>query len=146
MGRRKKTYEPKAFESRNQGSSFINQRGKVQCDTSANIYESMLQSTAFKSLNNKQQILYVYCKSQYYGKRKPKKDYEKQGLYQDDSCFYMNWGRALEYGLYTSTMNSNFRKDMKALETWGFIKKLKSGKDHKEKNVWQFDDRWTTFD
>jgi len=143
---KKKQYEPKLFESRNRGSSFINQRGKSQADTSANIYESMLQSPAFKSLTSKQKILYVYCKAQYYGKRKPSKDYEKQGLYQEDSCFYMNWQKAIDYKLYTEKSHSTFHRDMKALEAKGFIKKLKSGKDHKEKNVWQFDDRWTTYE
>lgn len=142
MARRKKTYEPKAFESRNQGSSFVNQRGKNQTDTSANIYESMLQSKAFKSLTAKQQILYVYCKSQYYGKRKPKKDYEKQGLYQEETCFYMNWGKALDYNLYTQSSSRNFYRDMKKLEEMGFIEKLKSGQDHKEKNVYKFSGKW----
>lgn len=141
---KKKQYEPKGFESRNRGSTFVNQRGKNQADTSANIYESMLQSPAFKSLNSKQKILYVYCKAQYYGKRKPSKDYKEQ--YQEDSCFYMNWGKALDYGLYKETCSSNFYKDMKVLEKKGFIKKLKSGKDHKEKNVYQFSDEWTTLE
>lgn len=137
---KKKQYEPKLFESRNRGSSFINQRGKSQADTSANIYESMLQSPAFKSLEKRQQILYVYCKAQYYGKRKPSKDYKEQ--FQDDSCFYMNWQKAIDYGLYTEKSHSNFYKDMQALEKKGFIKKLKSGKDHKEKSVYQFVDGW----
>lgn len=140
MGRRKKTYEPKSFESRNQGSSFINQRGKQQADTSANIYESMLQSKAFKSLTAKQQILYVYCKSQYYGKRKPKKDYEKQGLYQEDTYFYFNWQLAIDYGLYST--HSRFYKDLKELSQKGFIELVKSGKGHKEKNVYKFSDKW----
>ena len=137
---KKKTYEPKAFESRNRGRTFVNQRGKNQADTSANIYESMLQSEAFKSLKKGQKVLYLYCKAQYYGKRKPSKDYKEQ--YQDDSCFYMNWGKALDYGLYPESSSKNFYSDMKALEEKGFIKKLKSGKDHKEKNVYQFVDDW----
>lgn len=141
---KKKPYEAKGFESRNRGRVFVNQRGKNQADTSANIYESMLQSLAFKSLNHRQQILYIYCKAQYYGKRKPSKDYKEQ--YQDDSCFYMNWGKALDYGLYTESSSSNFYKDMKELEKKGFIKKLKSGKDHKEKNVYQYSDAWTTWE
>lgn len=139
MSRRKRTsYTPRSFESK--GSHFINQRGKEQTDTSANIYESLLQSKAFKSLTAKQQILYVYCKAQYYGKRKPKKDYEKQGLYQDDTYFYFNWQIAIDYDLYST--HSRFYKDMKVLTEKGFIELIKSGKGHKEKNVYRFSDKW----
>lgn len=49
--------------------------GRMRADTSANIYESMLTSDAFALLTTKQQILYVFCKAQYYGKRKPEKDF-----------------------------------------------------------------------
>ncbi|WP_029231590.1 hypothetical protein [Butyrivibrio sp. VCB2006] len=142
MGRRKNKYTPKHFESSSGGGKFINQLGKEQPDTSSNIYESMLQSKQFKSLTNKQKILYVYCKSQYYGKRKPKHDYEKQGLYQEESYFYFNIQRALDYDLYTKSGHSDFYKDMKALEEKGFIKKIKSGKAHKEKNIYQFSGEW----
>ncbi len=145
MGR-KKEYKAKSFESRNAGNSFVNHKGKKQADTTANIYESMLQSKAFKALTLKQQVLYLYCKAQYYGKRKPKKDYEKQGLYQDDSYFYFNWQLALDYDLYTEKSHSRFYKDMKALMQNGFIELAKSGKGHKEKNVYKFTDKWTEFE
>jgi len=140
MGRRKASYKPRTFESK--GGHFINQRGKNQADTSANIYESMLQSAAFKSLTAKQQILYVYCKAQYYGKRKPKKDYEKQGLYQDDTYFYFNWQLAIDYDLYTEKSHSGFYKDMKVLMQRGFFELVKSGKGHKEKNIYKYSDKW----
>ena len=139
MSRPKKTtYKPKGFESK--GGHYINEKGKKSADTSANIYESMLTSTAFKKLKTKQQVLYLYCKAQYYGKRKPSKDFKEQ--FQDDSYFYMNWGKALEYGLYTASCSSNFYDDMTALEKAGFIKKVYSGKPHKEKNVYQYSDKW----
>ena len=140
MSRKKQKYNPKAFES--VGEHFINQKGKSQIDTSANIYESMLQSAAFKSLTTKQQILYVYCKAQYYGKRKPKKDYEKQGLFQADEYFFFNIGLAEEYGLYTMANHKRLYTDLKALEKAGFIRCEKSGKGHKEKNVYCFSDKW----
>ena len=141
MGRSKKpTYKPKGFESK--GEHFTNQRGKSQADTSANIYESMLQSPAFKSLTSKQKVLYLYCKGQYYGKRKPRKDYEKQGLYQEDTYFYFNWQLALDYGLYTEKSHSSLYHDMEALEKKGFIEKAKSGKGHKEKTIYKFSDKW----
>lgn len=141
MSRSKRTtYKPKSFESK--GNHFINQRGKSQADTSANIYESMLQSQAFKSLTSKQKILYVYCKSQFYGKRKPKKDYEKQGLYQDDTYFYFNWQLALDYDLYTEKSWSSLYHDMATLEKKGFIEKAQSGKGHKTKTIYKFSDKW----
>lgn len=144
MRRKKQKYNPKAFES--VGEHFLNQKGKSQIDTSANIYESMLQSAAFKSLTTKQQILYVYCKAQYYGKRKPKKDYEKQGLFQGEEYFYFNIQLASDYGLYTMTNHKRLYTDLKALEKAGFIDCLKSGKGHKEKNVYCFSDRWKKLD
>lgn len=140
MSRKKQKYNPKAFES--VGEHFLNQKGKSQIDTSANIYESMLQSAAFKSLTTKQQILYVYCKAQYYGKRKPKKDYEKQGLFQSDEHFYFNIGLAEEYGLYKMSNHKRLYTDLRALEKAGFIACEKSGKGHKEKNVYCFSDKW----
>lgn len=142
MSRKIQKYKSKNFESRNQGSSFVNQCGKNQADTSANIFESMLQSTAFKSLTSKQKILYVYCKAQYYGKRKPKKTYEKQGLFQADEYFYFNIGLAEEYGLYKMANHKRLYTDLKALEKAGFIVCEKSGKGHKEKNVYCFSDEW----
>ena len=138
---KKKTYKPRSFESK--GEKYLNQRNKLVADTSANIYESMLTSAAFKSLLPRQKILYVYCKAQYYGKRKPAKDYKEE--YQEESCFYMNWGKALDYGLYTEKSHSNFYKDMQELEQKGFIKKLKSGQAHKEKNVYQFCAEWQKY-
>ena len=142
---KKKAYEPKAFESLNQGKNFVNSHGKSQCDTTANLYESMLQSRAFKSLTAKQQILYVYCKAQYYGKRKPRKDYEKKGLYQDDTYFYFNWQLAIDYELYTEKSWSSLYHDMAILEKRGFIEKVKSGKGHKTKTVYKFSDKWQKY-
>lgn len=139
---RKKAYEPQLFESRNRGRKFINQRGKEQADTSANIYESMLQSKAFKSLKPRQQVLYLYCKAQYYGKKKPRKDFEKQGVYQSDTYFYFNWQLAIDYELYTEKSWASLYHDMAALEKNGFIEKVKSGKEHKEKTIYKFSDKW----
>lgn len=138
---RKKKHKYRDFESVT-GSSFVNQKGKLQAETSANICESMLQSKAFQELTPKQKILYVYCKAQYYGKRKPKKDYEKQGLFQADEYFFFNIGLAEEYGLYTMANHKRLYTDLKALEKAGFIRCEKSGKGHKEKNVYCFSDEW----
>ena len=139
MGRSKKTkYRCKSFESK--GEHYINSKGRYVADTSANIYESMLDSPAFKSMNKSQQLLYVYCKAQYYGKRKPSKDHKD--LEQEQDIFYFNWGKALEYGLYTPTSSRNFYRDLKVLVEHGFIKRIYSGQGHKEKNVYQFASGW----
>lgn len=137
MARKKKpTYKPRSFESK--GERYINAKGKSAADTSANIYESMLLSPAFTELKPRLKILYVYCKAQYYGKRKPSKDNDRY----DSDTFYFNWGKALDYGLYPKSAASNFYKDMQELEKAGFIKKIFSGKAHKEKNVYQYSNEW----
>ena len=64
MGQRRKRYMPRFFESTG-----------ITNDTSANIYESMLNSAAFQDLTKNQRLLYMYMKAQYYGKRKPGKDF-----------------------------------------------------------------------
>lgn len=51
MGRRKKVYKAKTFESN--GASN---------DTSANVYESMLNSPAFMDMTKNQRLLYIYMK------------------------------------------------------------------------------------
>ena len=53
----KKKYKPKSFESTGTSS-----------DVSANIYKSMIMSDAWNDLTN-QRLLYVYCKSCYYGQK-----------------------------------------------------------------------------
>ena len=137
MGRTKKpTYKPRTFESK--GEHYTTAKGRTAADTSANIYESMLTSPAFKALKPRLKVLYLYCKAQYYGKRKPTKDNDKYGT----DTFYFNWGKALEYGLYPESAASNFYHDMQELEKAGFIKKLFSGKAHKEKNVYQYSNEW----
>ena len=134
------SYEPKSFEAVNQ--KIKTETGGTIADTSANIYESMLRSKSFKSLNPKQKILYVYCKAQYYGKRKPGKDFKDVKDLQGNDLFYFSWRMAQEYGLYKPSCNSNFQKDMKALIDAGLISKVSSGKSQHKKNIYQYSDRW----
>lgn len=138
MKKKKKTdYTPQNFETK--GKKFTNQRGKIQDESYAALYESMLQSPAFKGLKPREKVLYLYCKAQQFGKHKPSQDCSD---FPEDSSFYMNWGKALDYGLYPASSSRNFYRDMKTLESKGFIKLLKSGQAHKEKNVYQFIDEW----
>ena len=130
MGRSKK-YIPRAFESTG-----------VSNDTSANIYESMLQSEAFKNLATKQQMLYVCMKSQYYGKRKPRQDYRDIKELQDDSVFYFSISTAEKYGLYTRSNSGRLYKDIDVLVSHGFIEVISKGKNQHEKTIYKFSGRW----
>ena len=58
MAKKKKKHFPKSFESTG-----------ISSDTSANIYVSMADSPAWLDLTKGQQLLYVYCKFQYYGEK-----------------------------------------------------------------------------
>ena len=137
---RKSNYKPKSFESL--GERYVDADGKIRADTSANIYESLLTSKAFKDLNSKQQIFYVFCKAQYYGKRKPEKDYKSIEEVQGPEFFYLSWRAVQEYGLYTPTSHSNFYRDMSELERHGFIEKVSSGKSQHKKSIYKFSAKW----
>lgn len=136
-------YVPKPFESR--GLKYEDTTtGAIKPDTSANIYESMLVSNAFKDLSTRQKLLYMYVKAQYYGKRKPSKDNTETGLFQSDEYFYLNLDTVTrKYGLYTRNMRSEFYGDMKALIEHGFItKESQGGGNGKTKNIYRYSDKW----
>ena len=134
MGRKKK-YIPKVFESAGNSN-----------DTSANIYESMLLSPAFIALSNRQKLLYLYCKAQYYGKRKPAKDYKELGFFQEETCFYMNRATIEKYKLYSKGNNKEFYADIKALIDKGFIsRELQGGGNGHTKSVYKFSSKWREY-
>jgi hypothetical protein len=144
MSRKKKRqYSPKPFEAL--GHQFVGIHGGRQPDTFAQVYESMLQSDAFKDLNSTQKVLYFICKAQYYGKRKPSRDYPDIEELQGDDLFYFNWNLAQEYGLYKPTCNKNFQMDMKALIDHGLIDLVASGIAHRKKNIYRFSDKWKSW-
>lgn len=144
MGRKKK-YVPKKWESLNEGKSFfVEGRKTPMADTSATMFESMLRSHAYCDLSDKQRILYVLCKAQYYGKKHPEKDYEE---FEGNEYFYLNFGEVVSaYQLYTEKGHSRFYKDMKALEEHGFIEKVKSGQNSRDKNVYKFSEKWRNWE
>lgn len=143
MESKRKGYSAKPYES--VGLNYIDRKGKTRKETNCCIYDSMLESDAFVSLKPRLKVLYLYCKAQLFGKRKPARDCPQIDIYQDDSCFYFNWDLAKNYGLYKPSMESNFYRDMKALIDAGFIKLLTSGAKRKQKNVYAFSDRWKSF-
>lgn len=141
MAAKNKTiYTPKKYESI--GTTFIDKNGTKRKDTYASIYESMLLSKAFKNLSKNQKLLYVYCKAQITGKRKPRQDYKDVDSFDKDEMFYLSLQMVIDYGLYKKGGQTQFRKDMKALQEKGFIKKEASGRKNKSKNIYKLVDEW----
>ena len=125
MPSKNKKYVPKSFEA---DSTMLG-------DTSANIYMSMLLSKAWQSLTSKQQILYIYCKAQYYAeKKKPQSNQEYFTFNQS------KWNSL--YGLYTLSNKRMFYRDMEQLILKGFIKCIESGKNTRTKSVYAFSNKW----
>lgn len=117
-------YEKKLFES----------TGK-SCDTSANIYETMMVSSAWVDLSPTQKVLYLTCKSQYYDLKKKPNENRMQ--------FYMNQSLWLhKYKLYNDKNFRGFYRDMKALIDHGFITCAENGKSTRTKSVYSFNNRW----
>lgn len=144
MSRRRKKYIPKKWESR--GETYMDASGSRKADTSANLYESMLTSDAFVFLTDRQKMLYVCCKAQYYGKRKPERDYPDVEWLQGEELFYLNWAAVQRYGLYKPSMHPNFYRDMKVLCDIGFIEKVASGAGQMRKSIYRFSDRWQSWE
>lgn len=132
MSRKKQKYAPQPFESDGSPS-----------DTSANIYMSMLMSYAWQQLSKNAQILYVYCKAQYYAeKKKPKSEFRQLTEQEERQCFTMNkskWQKL--YNIYKSD-NGQFNRDMKQLIEWGFVELVESGKNVRKKNTYMLSSKW----
>ena len=123
MGRKKK-YVPKKWESLNEGKSFLVEGRKTpMADTSATIFESMLRSKAYCDLTDKQRLLYVLCKAQYYGKKHPEKDYEE---FEGNEYFYLNFGKLSERITFIQRKGTqDFIKICKCWKNMDFWKRLK---------------------
>ena len=131
MAKRKK-YKPKSFESTGIGS-----------DTSSNIYVSMLLSNSWQQLSKNAQILYVYCKAQYYAEKTiPKPKVAQLTEQQLDKCFTMNKSKWLHlYKIYKSD-NGQFNKDIEQLIQLGFVELVECGKTTRTKNIYMLSDKW----
>ena len=137
MASRKK-YRPKAFESTGTSS-----------DVSANIYKSMIESEAWKHLTKNQRLLYVYCKSCYYGQ----KDAYKKSLFKDvgmdvpdnlQPYFSLTERNIKDYWNLYSNINS-FYADRDALITHGFIRVVVDGHFMRKANVYEFSAKWQKY-
>lgn len=106
MGK-KKRFVPKEFESM-----------KGVHDTSANIYRSMLLHQVCKDLTTRQFRLYVYCKSEFYGKNRHDLDGFPDYTRENSAYFTFNrakWHKDGLYGLYSNYRQ--FYRDMAAQMT-----------------------------
>lgn len=133
MSRKQKRYIPKSFESTGTTS-----------DTSANIYMSMIMSENWQKLSKNQQLLYVYCKAQYYAeKRKPKPKLAQLSEQELAECFTMNKSKWCSlYHLYNNGNQNGFIKDMKALIDNGFIDIVENGKSTRSKSIYKLSNKW----
>ena len=140
-----RAYIPKTFESDQQ---FLVGRNY---DTSANIYMSMMLSPAWMELSKAQQILYLYCKAQYYGKNKKEHRELLTGeeimLNKDvdtSKRFFMNREMWLNlYKIYPD--NGQFYKDIKVLCDLGFVKTVERNQHSKKRNIYEFSDKWREY-
>lgn len=141
MGR-KTPYKPKKFES---AQFYTDKNGKKHGDTSANIYMTMLLSQAWRDLTKNQQILYLYCKAQYYAeKRKPKHDEDNE--FGNEWYFTMNKSKWCDlYGIYTENNKAQFRKDMAELINKGFIRCVACGWYDKQKTIYAYSSKWQKY-
>ena len=129
---RKGKYTPKAFESDGRSN-----------DTSANIYESMLTSEAWKDLSSQERDMYICMKAQYYGKRKPSKDKQYKELPSvsiDETCFWFPYNYTKKYGLPTN--KKDFYKRIKNLINHGFIQSVINGKCNQQNSVYKLSSNW----
>jgi len=125
MAKRRTSYVPKAFESNG-----------AKSDTSANIYMSMLMSTAFMELNPRQKTLYLYCKAQQYAEKHT----------EEQEQFTMNrskWNNL--YHLYSNGNSGSFYKDMSRLIEVGLVDCVSCGADSRQKSIYRLSSRWHEF-
>lgn len=132
MSSKPRKYVKKPFESTGKSS-----------DVSANIYESMILSPAWKSLTPKQKELYVICKLQLYSEKKPPKAVGKP---DNEALFTMNRHKYVKkYGLYKDNNRAGFHRDMNALIDKGFIDLVQSGKTNRTKSIYALSSRWQDY-
>ena len=101
------------------------------------IFLNMINSSAFKDLSYKQQLLYFYMKTQFCQKDSKKPNgkhlqfYFNRGLYKNTLGLYSN--------------DEQFRKDRDALIMHGFIICIENGSNTRSKSIYQFSDKWQIY-
>lgn len=144
MAKKIPKYEPKAYESK--GKKYQDHNGTMRTETFTSIYESMLLSAAWRKLKPKQQVLYMICKAQIMGKRKPKQDFAEHGIFQEEENFYLSIDTICsEYQMYKRDSKGKcckFYTDIKALIKLGFIERVASGQSTKSKTIYKLSSKW----
>lgn len=141
MSRKRSVYKPKAFESRGLGKI----KDSTLSESFASIYESMLLSEAWQSLTDRQKNLYLLCKAQYYGHRKPNQDFKDMESL-DSLCFYLPRKMVITiYKAYKPSMERYLYKDMRVLEERGFLDLVASGRANHSKSIYRYSSRWQTW-
>lgn len=143
MAKRKRPYNFIPFESTD-GKYTNPNTGKTRKDTTANISASMLFSAAFQSLENRQKVLYLYMKGEFFlqpDHQRPARVYpEAPGLEEKD--FFFTWSMAKQTGLYKDGSRATFSRDVKALEQKGFISTIFRGDKNGRKSVYRYSGNW----
>lgn len=152
MSRRKTkpTWKVKSFESVTYGETT----GK---ESFVRVFESMMNSDAWKELTGRQRSLYLFCKGQYTkeydnAKSKPVEgtpyyDNTDIAAYREPEIFYMNREKVKECRLYNRTdwdkvNRRDFYRDMQALLQCGFIECLETGRITRTKSIYKMSEKW----
>ena len=122
-------------------------RGSRLCnDTFARITDSVLLSEAFRDLKPHIQMLYIFMREQDIGKRKPNRDYnEDSPIWENvrsEKCFYFPWHTAKAYSKRYEGNGSRLYKDIDILIEHGFIEKVMSGRNTREKSIYKYSAKW----
>lgn len=139
---RKKAFRLEPWQARDAREPFIQ------------ITMSLFKSPAWKALSKKQQALYMLAFFQRYPaieesrKKKPDPDISPAARWPDypkvgPDCFYLNFSKAVNNGLYTRRSKKNFAPDRIALAEKGFLDVvIDASKMRGEKSVFRMSSRW----
>ena len=110
---------------------------------------TVFESEAFKSLTSRQRDLYIHCRAEQFHPKRYKPDKE------DTTKFYFNmliWSDSTDpttarkgYGLYSTNHREHFYRDMDALIVCGFIRCVYCGANAKQRNIYQYSDKWKLY-
>ena len=106
-------------------------------ETSVVIYDSMMNSKAWKALTNNARVLYQYMKKQQFG-QKDIKGFGKEYFYFNKGM----WKKGYEnsYELYSN--QNQFYKDRDMLIENGFIETAQRGQNTRTKDIYRLSTKW----
>ena len=111
----------------------------------ARIYKDMMLSEAFVTLTPRQMMLYIVAKMQFYGHRKPAKDYPHIEAFHSEECLYLNHALGVQYGLYPPSNHRDLYRDIEVLIEHGFLERLSNGRVNQKKSVYRFSGNWKKY-